>query len=123
MLELSTHMHSPSGAIPIDHKKIQEQFEQLAGKGFRIIALAIRQIPTAKNALDHLEGMTFLGMVAMIDPVRSEAKEAIKKCRTGGIEVAMLTGDHPATALAIATGIASKSGCYRANDKGSAKNK
>jgi Ca2+-transporting ATPase len=95
-------MHSSSGAIPIDHKKIQEQFEQLAGKGFRIIALAIRQIPTAKNALDHLEGMTFLGMVAMIDPVRSEAKEAIKKCRTGGIEVAMLTGDHPATALAIA---------------------
>jgi len=38
----------------------------------------------------------------MIDPVRSEAKDAIRKCRTGGIEVAMITGDHPATALAIA---------------------
>jgi len=102
MLELSTHMHSPSGAIAIDHKKIQDQFEQLAKQGFRIIALARRQIPSAKNALDHLEGMTFLGMVAMIDPVRSEAKEAIQKCRSGGIEVAMITGDHPATALAIA---------------------
>lgn len=102
MLELSTTMHSSSGPIPIVHHKIQAQFEQLAKQGFRIIALARRDISSTKDALSHLEGMTFLGMVAMIDPVRSEAKEAIKRCRTGGIEVAMITGDHPDTALAIA---------------------
>ena len=102
MLELSSHMHSPSGPVAIDHKKIQEQFEQLAKQGFRIIALARRPILSHSNAVEHLQGMTYLGMVAMIDPVRSEAKDAIKKCRTGGIEVAMITGDHPATALAIA---------------------
>ncbi len=102
MLELSTYMHSPSGPVPIDHKKIQEQFEQLAKQGFRIIALARRPVATVTNAIEHLEGMTYLGMVAMIDPVRSEAKDAIKKCHTGGIEVAMVTGDHPSTALAIA---------------------
>ncbi|MCW8995631.1 MAG: HAD-IC family P-type ATPase [Psychromonas sp.] len=110
MLELSTQMHSASGPIPIQRKKIQAQFEQLAKHGFRIIALAHRPIPSLKNAEEHLEGMTYLGMVAMIDPVRTEAKDAIKRCRTGGIEVAMITGDHPATALAIAIelGLATK---------------
>ncbi len=102
MLELSTHMHSPAGPVAIDRKKIQAQFELLAKQGFRIIALARRTIPSYTNAVEHLQEMTYLGMVAMIDPVRSEAREAIKKCRTGGIEVAMITGDHPATALAIA---------------------
>ena len=102
MLELSSHMHSASGEMAIDRQKIQNQFEQLAKQGFRIIALARRQIASRSNAVDHLEGMTYLGMVAMIDPVRSEAKEAIQRCRSGGIEVAMVTGDHPATALAIA---------------------
>ena len=104
MLELSTHMHSPSGPVPIDRNKIQVQFEQLAKQGFRIIALARRPIPshTHTNAVEHLQEMTYLGMVAMIDPVRSEAKDAIQRCCTGGIEVAMVTGDHPATALAIA---------------------
>ena len=102
MLELSTYMHSPVGPVPIDHKKIQTQFEQLAKQGFRIIALARREIPEQGEAIEHLQEMTYLGMVAMIDPVRSEAKNAIQRCRAGGIEVAMITGDHPATALAIA---------------------
>jgi len=102
MLELSTHMHSSSGPVLIDRKKIQAQFEQLAKQGFRIIALARRSISSLNNAQDHLQGMTYLGMVAMIDPLRREAKAAIQRCRTGGIEVAMVTGDHPATALAIA---------------------
>jgi len=56
--------------------------------------------------------MTFLGMAAMIDPLRPEAKQAIKRCQRGGIEVAMVTGDHPATARAIATDL----GLYRPND-------
>ncbi|MEH6452538.1 MAG: HAD-IC family P-type ATPase [Psychromonas sp.] len=103
MLALSTYMHSPSGPVAIDHQKIQMQFEQLAKQGFRIIALARRELPNQGNALEHLQDMTYLGMVAMIDPVRSEAKDAIQRCRSGGIEVAMITGDHPATALAIAS--------------------
>ena len=50
---------------------------------------------------EPLAQLTFLGLAAMIDPVRPEAREAIEKCRDGGIEVAMVTGDHPATARAI----------------------
>jgi calcium-translocating P-type ATPase len=102
MLELSTHMQTDTGRLPIDHKRIEVQFEELARKGYRIIALAKRSVPYTENAVSHLAEMTFLGMVAMIDPVRPEAKPAIERCRQAGIQVAMVTGDHPATAGAIA---------------------
>jgi magnesium-transporting ATPase (P-type) len=57
-----------------------------------------------------LGGLVFLGFVGMIDPLRPEAKEAIAACRAAGIQVAMVTGDHPVTALAIASelGLASR---------------
>ena len=48
-----------------------------------------------------MRDLLFLGMVAMIDPIRPEAKTAIERCRDGGVDVAMVTGDHPATAQAI----------------------
>ncbi|MER3469538.1 MAG: ATPase, partial [Thermoflexus sp.] len=51
---------------------------------------------------DAEEGMTFLGLVGMIDPPRPEAREAIRKCQEAGIRVVMITGDHPHTAEAIA---------------------
>ena len=102
MLELSSHMHTPSGRVPINQQQIEAQFDSLARKGYRIIALARRSVADSKNAIGHLQEMTFLGMVAMIDPVRPEAKRAIERCRNGGIEVAMVTGDHPTTAYAIA---------------------
>ena len=51
---------------------------------------------------EHLNGLTLMGIIGMIDPLRSEAKEAIACCQQAGIEVAMITGDHPVTALAIA---------------------
>ncbi len=101
MLELSTHMQTADGIKPIDVKYVEAQFESLASEGYRIIALAKRDVEQTDDAMTLLGGMTFLGMVAMIDPVRIEVKEAIQRCRRGGIEVAMVTGDHPTTACAI----------------------
>ena len=101
LLTLCTMMQCSEGPRPLDHDAITGQFESLAAQGYRIIALASRSAREA-DAEAQLTGMTFLGMVAMIDPVRSEAREAIDRCRAGGIEVAMITGDHPATARAIA---------------------
>ena len=103
ILSASTRMQYPDGEAPIDRAQIEAQFDQLARQGFRVIALARRHgvdaIADIENeALSHL---TFLGLAAMIDPVREEARAAIGKCRDGGIEVAMVTGDHPATARAI----------------------
>jgi len=104
LLSMCTYMHVGDEDVPIDTNRIESQFEQLAAQGYRVIALAER---TARHddAMEQLDEMTFLGMVAMIDPVRPEAREAVQRCRAGGIEVAMLTGDHPTTARAIATEI------------------
>lgn len=99
ILEASSHMKRGNETVTIDRDHIARQFEDLARQGYRVIALAHRQ--GAKPDEDALAGLTFLGMVAMIDPVRPEAREAVARCRAGGIGVAMVTGDHPATARAI----------------------
>jgi len=108
MLALSTHMLTEGGRVEIDRAAIEAQFEALAADGYRVIALARREALPVEGevaeggALDHLSALTFLGMVAMIDPIRADAKEAVARCRAGGVQVAMVTGDHPATARAIA---------------------
>jgi Ca2+-transporting ATPase len=101
LLAMCTDMLGPDGPEPIDREKIEAQFETLASRGYRVLALAQREVE-GHDALHQTDEMCFLGMVAMIDPVRPEAKDAIARCRDGGIDVAMITGDHPSTARAIA---------------------
>lgn len=101
LLELCTMTAGPEGPVPIDKASIEAQFVELAGHGYRVLALAHRIASAEDDAMEQLGEMTFIGMVGMMDPVRPEAKGAIDRCREGGIEVAMLTGDHPATAKAI----------------------
>lgn len=101
LLAMCVQMEGPDGPEPIVKDRIHKQFEALASQGYRVLALAHRHASNG-SAINQLEDMTFLGMVAMIDPVRAEATDAIKRCRDGSIEVAMVTGDHPATAKAIA---------------------
>jgi len=82
---------------------IYQQVDELAGQGYRVLALASGQMPADAAALDQpLEELTFLGLVGMIDPLRAEAHAAVQECRAAQIEVAMITGDHPQTALALA---------------------
>lgn len=85
------------GEAPLDREGVTEQFEALGRQGYRVLALARRRADSA----DAMQDMTFLGLVAMIDPIRPEARDAIARCRAGGIDVAMVTGDHPETARAI----------------------
>ena len=109
MLGLSTHMMTAHGRTPIEPETIEAQFNTLARQGYRVIALADRPAASdvelgelRRGGETKIEGMTFLGMVAMMDPIRPEARDAITRCRAGGVDVAMVTGDHPATARAIA---------------------
>lgn len=106
VLTFCDSMAAPDGDVSLDASHIEDQAEALAGEGFRVIALAGGQIDIGAD--DHLSenqlsGLTFLGLVGIIDPLRTEAKAAVTACREAGIEVAMVTGDHPTTAATIAT--------------------
>lgn len=100
ILSMCNKMETEHGPIDIERTTLETQFESLAAQGYRLIALAKREI--IESGQRKLEQMSFLGMVAMIDPVRKEAYSALERCRSAGIEVAMVTGDHPATAKSIA---------------------
>ncbi|MBL7739397.1 MAG: cation-translocating P-type ATPase [Chitinophagaceae bacterium] len=76
-----------------------------AGNGIRVIAFAYKIVDALPEPFSYQQaetGLTFAGLAGMIDPPREEAKAAIQECKTAGIKPVMITGDHPATASAIA---------------------
>jgi len=88
--------------IIIDKKSLINQNEKLAKNGYRVIALAKKEIKLKKEYTEKdLNNLIFLGFVGFIDPIRKEAKPSIKKCKKAGIKVIMITGDHPLTATNI----------------------
>lgn len=106
VLSFCSHMHTSGGSVPVDADRINQQALDLAGEGYRVLAFASRAVPAAQTAasLDEslLSGLTLQALVAFIDPLRPEARTAVETACQAGIKVAMVTGDHPATALAIA---------------------
>jgi len=82
-----------------EDSRIMADMQRLAGDGYRVLAVA----QGLARSRDHeaLQNMTFLGLVALMDPLRESAKDAVNRCRNAGVEVRMITGDHPLTALAI----------------------
>lgn len=102
VLEVCTRVMTQTGVralLPVDHDAILQAFHDLAGQGLRVIGLARR---TADDKQMTEEALTFLGLVGLIDPPRSEVRDAISLARAAGIKVIMITGDSPITAGAIA---------------------
>ena len=84
---------------------IRTNNEHMANEALRVLAFAYKEIDhvPSKYEMENLEsGLTFIGMVGMIDPPREEAKKAVEKCKHAGIKTVMITGDNKATAVAIA---------------------
>ena len=84
---------------------IRENNENMAKDALRVLAFAYKDIDhmPSKEEMETIEsGLTFIGMVGMIDPPREEAKKAVEKCKHAGIKTVMITGDHKITATAIA---------------------
>jgi Ca2+-transporting ATPase len=88
---------------PLDMRRrtaLLEQSAAMAADALRVLAVACKPI-NEHVAIDESD-LIFLGLVAMKDPPREEAREAVRRCLLAGIRPVMITGDHPATALAIA---------------------
>lgn len=103
VLEMCDRMVTIDGDAPLDRDAIERCASDMANDGYRVLAIADGVLESDEEFSDkQLRGLTFLGMIGMIDPLRPEAKPAVTRCRKAGIQVAMVTGDHPITALAIA---------------------
>ena len=94
-----------AGETPLQAERVLAQAEEMAANGLRVLAVACRSWADLPGELspDTVEcGLTFVGLVGLLDPPRAEAREAVTLCKSAGITPVMITGDHPATARAIA---------------------
>jgi len=93
------------GAVPLQQESVLVAADAMAAQGMRVLALARRthaRLPAAGEVESVESGMSLIGLIGLIDPPRPEAAAAVRDCKTAGITPVMITGDHPATALAIA---------------------
>lgn len=108
MLDACTHTADGGKVVPLTpelRRRLDEINCGMAREGIRVLGVAKRMLDKVPNGLDPVpfeRDMTFVGLVGMIDPPRPEAKAAVARCHTAGIQVKMITGDHPETALTIA---------------------
>lgn len=104
LLQRSLTQRGADGAEPLDVEHWERAVADLSGQGLRVLAAARKPVraTTDRFALDDLIDLEFIGLWGIVDPPRPEAVAAIADCRTAGIRVKMITGDHAGTALAIA---------------------
>lgn len=116
ILSVCDRIESPEGVREIttsDMVDLQERNEAMAESALRVLAMAYRPVDEVSSDMETVErNLIFVGMVGMIDPEREEVVGAIAECRSAGIRPVMITGDHKATALAIAR----KIGIFRDGD-------
>ena len=108
LIDRSTRISTHGKVLEFTPQRKQEVLDQVQAfsrQALRVLAFAYRdyeEVPENPNSQEHEAGLTFVGLVGMIDPARPEAKEAIAKCRQAGIRTVMITGDYKETAFAIA---------------------
>jgi Ca2+-transporting ATPase len=98
--------NGPRVMTEIDRRRLTQAVENMTGRGMRVLAVGCQGLKSlgVDGALDvRVErDLSLLGLIGMIDPPRAEAQNAVAKCKSAGIHVIMITGDHPMTARSIA---------------------
>ena len=110
LLARSTTIQDVDGsAVRVEEgrERVEAENDRLAGEGLRVLAVASRDLDPGSfdprgTLLDQVQELTLLALVAIVDPPRREAKDAIAECKEAGIRARMITGDHATTAAAIA---------------------
>lgn len=107
LLAKSKYIKGENGAEELTKEKIKEieqRQEELTSKGYRLLAVAYKNLKEAPSDLKHqdISDLTFVGVFALEDPIRKDAKEAIQACYRAGMKPIIVTGDHKLTAKAIA---------------------
>jgi Na+-exporting ATPase len=109
VLTICKYWYKEGELVPLtsdDHDLIESNMNALSSEGLRVLAFAQREINDRKEDVNSREAvesnLIFLGLVGIYDPPRPETAGSVKMCHKAGINVHMLTGDHPGTARAIA---------------------
>jgi Ca2+-transporting ATPase len=103
LLELCDQRLEGGQAVDLDpacRRRILADASHMASRALRVLALGFRELPAGTEKIRE-EHLVFVGLAGMLDPPRAEARDSIHACRSAGIRVAMVTGDHAETALAI----------------------
>ncbi|WP_430611684.1 cation-translocating P-type ATPase [Enterococcus sp. DIV0876] len=103
LLTKAAYQQTETGIVPIAQETWEETNRSFASAGQRVLAFAYKDVDSHAS-LDHalINELVFVGLAGIIDPPKESAMQAVKECQTAGIRVAMITGDHPTTAKAIA---------------------
>ncbi len=105
VLEMCAHQRTVDGDQPLDRNYWLSRIDEMAQQGQRVLAIAVKPVSDEQRELrfsDVENNLTMLGLFGLLDPPREEAIEAVQACDRAGIRVKMITGDHGATARAIA---------------------
>ncbi|MBS1976594.1 MAG: HAD-IC family P-type ATPase [Bacteroidetes bacterium] len=86
-------------------EQIRDKIDRWSSDAMRVIAMAYTRTDATKLTEEGINSLVFAGIVGMIDPPRSDAREAVEKCKAAGIRVVMATGDHINTAVAVAQAV------------------